>query len=127
MVYRLDQDGLILLAGHRALLDAENLQKLFTQSPLQKLLESMPVISYDGQLQNYQLACDKREVQVEYDITPQQAKRLADLGLSTAKLEELYDSATSDYEFDGTIHAMGVNSTAVREKLLLHLGTQFRI
>ena len=109
----------ILFADHRALPDAENLKKLFTKSPLKSLLTSMPTKSLDEQLKDYEMAYDKRMLQVMYDITPQQAMRLVECGLSSGRLEELY-KAESD--FDAAVHRMGVNSEALREKLLLHLG-----
>lgn len=84
-------------------------------------------MSYKEQLQNYEHAWDQKEMQGTYDIKYQQAKRLVQCGLSVTRLEELYEDATTDDDFEEAIRAKGVNSKPLREQLLCHLSTQFTL
>lgn len=111
---------LISFAAHRALPDADHLKRLFTMSPLKSLLASMPVKSYHEQLENYEMARDKRMMKVMYSIKPQQAERLAECGFSTDTLEQHYKAANTDDEFDMVLRKKGVNSKMLRGNLLLH-------
>lgn len=66
------------------------------------------------------MAWDKKMMQVTYGIKTYQAKRLAECGLSTDTLEELYKAANTDGEFHRVLREKGVKSKMLRENLLLH-------
>jgi arginine utilization protein RocB len=112
----------VVLAGHRALQDAENLKKLFTncKSPLKDLLRGISAMSYGQQLESWRRAQHKREMQETFVIKPQQAERLVECGLSTRRIKRLYKAADTCDEFDMGLHEMGVNSRPLREMLLFH-------
>lgn len=100
------------------MLDAEHLKQLFTESPLKCLLATMPETSYDQQLQNYERTWDKEMVRVFFeDITPQQAERIVQCGLSAERLQEIYHHAATEDDFDKAIHDKGINSKPLRETL----------
>ena len=80
----------------------------------------MPAISYDQQVKNYEMAHDKKMMEMAYAIKPYQAKRLAECGFTKERLEELYKTKYAG--FDTTLHKNGVNSKPLREKILFTLG-----
>ncbi len=89
----------------------------------------MPSQSYNEQLQEYELAKNKREMKEAYKITPYQANRLAVCGLSVEILEEVYKDSTTedDYGFDRVLKVKGVNSGALRMTLLQHLSRNHHV
>jgi hypothetical protein len=112
-----------LFAGHRALPDAIKLKRLFTESLLSGLLGSMPVKPWEKQLEDYRMTREVKAVQSAYDIKPEQAKTLIKRGLSKEILEELYKTAGTRSKFEMDLHAKGVRSKPLREKLARHLST----
>ena len=119
-----DLDYVPSFSGHQALPDAENLKRLFTKSPLKKLLAKMPRKDYEEQRMDCKYAWHAKKVQKAYKIKPHQAKRLVDCGLSKLRLERMYQDSATNYDFNRAILRCGLNSFAVREKILHHLSSQ---
>lgn len=79
---------MVSFVGRRALKNASHLKKLFTRSKaLKGRLTSLPNRSYRQQLKEYTTARNVQRMHRKYNITLHQAKRLAECGISTPRLE----------------------------------------
>ena len=118
------QSLFVVILAHRALDDVEAMEKLFTETKLVNFLSSLPIHTAKKQLGlwNAQREAHTNTTQLinfleKPDITPQQAKRLNDLGLNHEVLVELRSDCTTPEEFKEELHRRGVNSKLLLEKL----------
>ena len=82
--------------------------------PLKSLLPFTQEYSYEDLEGQWQDLRDRKDLRDQFGISYDQARRLVTLGLSTERLQELYDTLP---DFDEEIHRLGVNSEKLREKL----------
>ena len=118
---------IVMAAKHRALLSARKLKGLFTRSPLKIFKKDLQRVSYRKVLKGYRCVRDARVMREKFPmVTRQQATKLAQCRLSTKRLQSIYDKENSPMDFDEAVRQKGIKSSALRNKLYVHLSNEKR-
>lgn len=117
----------IITAKRRALPFARKLKRLFTRSPLKSLRGDLQTVSYRKVRKDYRRARNAREMGERFStITREQATKLAQSRLSIKKLQSIYEEEERPLDFDETVQKKGIKSSALRNKLYVHLSNEKR-
>ena len=116
-----------ITAKQRALPFARKLKRLFTRSPLKSLRGDLQTVSYRKVQKDYRRARNARKMGERFSsITQQQASKLAQSRLSIKKLQSIYNEKISPLDFDKAVRKKGIKSSALRNKIYVHLSNEKR-
>lgn len=103
---------------HRALDDAQALQKLFTETPLTNLMHTLDLISTDSLIQKWCLYMERQELTLKLGLQKQKAKELIQKQITLGQLErEFQGNSCSEQWLRRHLRSLGIRP---RETCLGH-------